>query len=88
MPGSIAPFYEEIWGFLKWIIIFMLGLLGWNVRRQVSRIDDIEMRERSYISRTEFNNTVKELRKVVQDGNSETHRRLDAIILSKRDGGS
>jgi len=68
--------------------IFILSLFGWQMRRNQSRIDDLE---KSAVPRTEFNDTVQSLRTRITDsertltdrinaGNRGTHERLDRML--------
>lgn len=69
-------------------MVIMLGamymMIKMFIKREFERLGQMESQintiQSTYVSRIEFNDTVKALRHEIRDGNSETHRRLDRVI--------
>lgn len=65
-------------GAAAWLWAVVLGLFGWLGKRHISRLDGIEA---AYVPREVFDRTVTDLRAEIKQGNSETHRRLDELMM-------
>lgn len=69
-------------------MVMMLGamytMIQLFIKREFARLAEMETQintiQSTYVSRIEFNDTVKALRHEIREGNSETHRRLDRVI--------
>lgn len=66
-------------------------LIKFFMKREMDRVSSLETAvaelKLSSVSRLEFNQTVKIIREEIKEGNIETHRRLDALLI-KMAGGS
>lgn len=66
-------------------------LIKFFMTREMDRVAKLEKTvaelKLNSVSRLEFNETVKIMRNEIKDGNSETHRRLDALMMRMARGG-
>lgn len=69
-------FGREAWDIIKWPFIMLVGLLSWNVKRQIARTDqnetDIEDVRQEYVQEKTFNETLKSLRGDIKVGFQDT----------------
>jgi len=94
MPDGTTSLIQVIGDWLKYIFVALLGMFGWNLKRQVGRIDDLS---HDKLDSTVFNDTLKSLRESIDKGfdqtredNKETrrdintiHARIDKILEDK-----
>lgn len=74
-----ATFWEMVKTYGVLLLTSLLGLFGWFGRRQVARIDALESAD--YVPRQTFDETVARLRDEIRQGNRETHKRLDDLMM-------
>jgi len=81
MPDGTS---HAVWEIIKFPLVFIMGILGFNLRNLVSRVDKIEG---EHISKEDFNKTVESFRndmnrgfKNTRDDNKEIHKRIDDIL--------
>lgn len=76
-----AQFAWDLLG--KPILIFFMGLLGWNIKRAHSKIDsfpkDFVDKEQYRIDIAEIKDTMKENQRLFRDGVERIHDRVDEI---------
>jgi len=94
MPDGTTSLIQVIGDWLKYIFVALLGMFGWNLKRQVGRIDDLS---HDKLDSTVFNDTLKSLRNSIEKGfdqaredNKEIrrdintiHARIDKILEDK-----
>jgi len=95
MPDSTITFAKEVWDLIKYLIVATLGFFGWNLKRQVSRIDKLEETtvHESQLNKTidTFNDSIKDGFKDIKDDMNvmhtqtrldirEIHKRIDGIV--------
>lgn len=65
-------------------------LIKFFMKREMDRVSSLEKTvsnlKMTSVSRTEFNETVKIMREEIKQGNSETHRRLDTLLMKMAGG--
>lgn len=83
--AMIALGVPELIGVVLALSGVIFGLIKYFYHKETQRVAKLENKvnelEIKSISRAEFNQTVKSLRDEVQRGNSETHRRLDQLLM-------
>lgn len=62
------------WGYI--IVTFVVGLLGFNIRRTAMKVDT---HDREHVGRTELTNTVKSIRSEMQSGREEIGQRIEGL---------
>lgn len=71
-------------GYLKDFLLFLaasyVGIVTWTFRRQIGRIDAMELSHRDYITRQEFNDTLASLKAELRESDKATQARLDTVI--------
>jgi len=82
MPDGTS---NAVWEIIKYPILLIVGIMGFNLKRQVSRVDKIEA---EHLKKDEFNKTVESFRrdmgKGFDKGREDTqalHKRIDQMIL-------
>lgn len=80
---AIESFSKEVWDSVKLLILGMVALFGWNIKRQVSRGDQMEkdiqeLAERK-VEETVFNDTLKALRGDIKEYHRETRQEIKDI---------
>ena len=67
----------------NWLLGLFVGLLGYNLKRSRTQLDD---HEKNHVTKTDFNETLKSLRGDIKDGFGEMktdirvmHQRIDNI---------
>ena len=85
MPDGTTSIAISAWEWLKGVVILIIGLLGWSVKRQIKRVDTIE---ENYVDKTTLNDIVGALRNDfknhadrVEEGITRTHERIDKVLL-------
>jgi len=80
MPDGTSTIIQATWEVIKYPIILIMGLLGFNLKRLVERVDKIDD---EYTNEEDFNKTVSSFRtdmkdgfKQVEDGYKEGHKEL------------
>jgi len=80
MPDQTVSALRDAWEIIKLIGVAFVGMLGWNMKRYVAKVDDIE---KDYIDKETFNDTlnairtdIKESRKEVNDGMKESREEV------------
>jgi len=84
MPDATATGLMYVWDWVKQLWVLLLGLLMWNGKRMVNKIDDLE---KSKIDKDTFNATLQSLRvdikgigKEVKTDISALHSRIDKLV--------
>jgi two-component sensor histidine kinase len=82
-------------GYLKDALLALaasyVAVVTWVFKRQISRIDAMELSHRDYITRREFNETLASLKAELRESDKATQERLDTVInllLQERRGQS
>ena len=76
LVGGLIAMAGVIWALIRYFI-------GREMDRMARIEEDVSELRSSSVSRTEFNQTVNVLRDEIRMGNSETHRRLDQLMLMR-----
>lgn len=76
LVGALIAMAAVIWALIRYFI-------GREMDRMARIEEDVSELRSSSVSRTEFNQTVNVLRDEIRMGNSETHRRLDQLMLMR-----
>jgi hypothetical protein len=81
MPDGTYHTIKAAWEVIKYPMVMLVGLFGWSLKRQISRVDKLEA---SYIDKDAFNDTLSSLRTDIKDGFKEIradvrdiHQRID-----------
>ena len=65
MPDGTTSFIQAVGEYIKYLFLALLGMFGWNLKRQVSRIDDLKDNKLDSVI---FNETLKSLRTSMDKG--------------------
>jgi len=81
MPESLVSIPSEVWLWIKQAFLFILsgflGILGFNVRRQIKRMDELDQ---GAVRRHEL----AELKKELREGFHSLHERIDRLYRGER----
>lgn len=77
MPETTIQVAQNAWDVIKWVLAFALGLIGFNVRRTMVKVDD---HDKNHITRDEFNDTVKTMRKENREDFKGIHQKMDELL--------
>ncbi len=87
MPDGTTSIAINAWEYLKGVVILILAILGWSVKRQIKRVDQIE---NNYVDKDTLNNAVLSLRNDfkahatrMENGMTRTHERIDKLLDKK-----
>lgn len=76
---------DELRAIGTYVLGAVLALLAWAGKRQIRRLDTIEERltelQADYVGEDIFMRTVADMRAEIAQGNRETHKRLDELML-------
>ncbi len=62
MPDGTTQAASMLFDALKWVFVFILGILGFNVRRVISKVDD---HEKNHVSREELDKRLEPMREQI-----------------------
>lgn len=65
---------------IEWLILSFVGMLAWFSKRIVRKVDSLEKNTRKYVTRDEFNVTIKEMREHMDGGHDKIQNRLDEVF--------
>ena len=82
MPDGTTSIAKAAWEIVRYPVILLVGLLGWNLKRQISRMDNME---KDYVGRKEFNETLTSLRTDTQAGRDDIKNGFDGMREDIRD---
>ncbi len=93
MPLSDLTITEQLWDGMKYLLMLLLGILGFNVRRLVNRVDTLEEKkaEMAALNATTsgIRSDIKECTKRMSDDIHElrgdirdVHKRIDQIVTT------
>ncbi len=87
MPDGTTSIAINAWEYIKGVVILILGILGWSVKRQIKRVDHIESH---YVDKDTLNNVVGSLRNDfrnhatrMENSMTRTHERIDKLLEKK-----
>lgn len=80
-PTIGMSFGKELLEGVKYLIVVILGLFGWNLRRQIDRLDKIEA---EYVKDEHFTTAMRDLQAEIRQGFRDTHKRIDARLDGTR----
>ena len=97
MPDGTSTILHSIYESLKYVIVGLLALLGWNGKRLVARVDKHDEELGDMVKSDTFNETMKSMREYINESTERIERsiqghndklehvtqRIDRIIESK-----
>ena len=77
MPDTTIQAAQGLADIIKWVFAFALGILGFNIRSTSKKVDD---HEKNHISRDEFSDTVRIIRKENREDFKALHEKIDRMM--------